>query len=170
MVRDADRHPEALSGASCAGQSQANDGVAQAAELCRARGVRLTALRQRVLELLWESSRPLGAYALIEALKSEQDRPVGPPTVYRALDFLTSEGFASKIESRNAYVACAHPERAHHCIFFICNECGQSVEMEDQRVEQLLAEDGARRLGFRMTRPVVEVAGTCRDCIAAGHP
>ena len=54
-----------------------------------------------------------------------------------------SQGLVSKIESRNAYVPCAHPERGHDCLFFICSDCGASAELEDLRVEQLLAEDAA---------------------------
>ena len=141
--------------------------VALAMSLCGARGVQLTTLRRQVLELLWESGRPTGAYELIEALKLRESRPVGPPTVYRALEFLMSQGLVSKIESRKAYVPCAHPERPHACLFFICGDCGASAELDERRIERLLDEDAAA-LGFRVTRPVVEVKGTCASCIAAG--
>ena len=104
---------------------------------------------------------------MIDALKRLDSRPVAPPTVYRALEFLVSQGFVSRIESRNAYVPCAHPESRNDCIFFICSDCGTSVELEDQRIERLLAEDAEHRLGFRVTRRVVEVEGTCRHCIGA---
>ena len=33
-----------------------------AEEVCAQRGVRLTPLRKRVLELVWQSHKPLGAY------------------------------------------------------------------------------------------------------------
>ena len=135
--------------------------------LCSARGVQLTELRRRILELLWESGRPTGAHELIEALKLRGSRPVGPPTVYRALEFLMSQGLVSKIESRNAYVPRAHPERRHDCLFFIRSNCDASAELEDLRVGQLLAEDAAV-IGFRVTRRVVEVEGACASCIAAG--
>ena len=151
----------------CRGQHAPAERVALAMSLCDARGAQLTTLRRQVLELLWESGRPTGAYELIEALKRRNSRPVGPPTVYRALEFLMSQRFVSKIESRNAYVPCAHPERHHNCLFFICSNCGVSTESEDPRVEQLLAEDAAI-LGFRVTRRVIEVEGTCGSCIAAG--
>ena len=141
--------------------------VALAMSLCGARGVQLTELRRRILELLWESGRPTGAYELIEALKLRDSRPVGPPTVYRTLEFLMSQGLVSKIESRNAYVPCAHPERRHDCLFFICSNCGASVELEDQRLEHLISEDAAL-IGFRPTRRVIEVEGVCATCIAAG--
>ena len=151
----------------CRGQPAPAEGVALAAALCDARGAQLTKLRRQILELLWESGRPTGAYELIDTLKRRSSRPVGPPTVYRTLEFLISQGLVTKIESRNAYVPCAHPERAHDCLFFICSNCGESVELEDPRAEQLFAENAAL-IGFRPTRRVIEVEGTCARCIAAG--
>ncbi|MEO1249778.1 MAG: transcriptional repressor, partial [Pseudomonadota bacterium] len=122
--------------------------------------------RRQILELLWESGRPAGAYDLIETLKQRASRPVGPPTVYRALEFLMSHGLAVKIESRNAYVPCIHPERSHDCLYFICSNCGSSTELEDPRVERLLSEHAAH-VGFHPTRRVVEVEGTCARCVTA---
>ncbi|WP_282611365.1 Fur family transcriptional regulator [Pelagibius sp. Alg239-R121] len=159
--------PRPCADPNCRGQHAPAERVALAMSLCSARGAQLTELRRRILELLWESGRPTGAYELIEALKHEEARPIGPPTVYRALEFLMSQGLVSKIESRNAYVACAHPERRRDCLFFICSNCGASAELEDLRVEELLAEDAAV-LGYHVARCVVEVEGTCVACIAAG--
>ncbi len=140
--------------------------VTLAMNLCRERGVRLTTLRQQVLELLWQSARPTGAYELIELLAQRNSRPVAPPTVYRALEFLMSQGFASRIESRNAYVPCAHPERCQEHIFLICNHCEEWIELDDARFEHQLADEAAH-LGFRTTQRVVEVVGTCADCVSA---
>ena len=58
-----------------------------------------------------------------------------------------AQGLVSRIESLNAYVPCAHPERDHDCLFFICRGCRTSVELEDSRIGGLLAEDAAG-LGF----------------------
>ncbi len=159
--------PRPCTGSNCRGQHAPAERVALAMSLCGARGAQLTTLRRQILELLWESGRPTGAYELIKALKLRDSRPVGPPTVYRALVFLMSQGLVSKIESRNAYVPCAHPERRHDCLFFICSNCGASVELEDQRLECLISEDAAL-IGFRPRRRVIEVAGVCAACIAAG--
>ncbi len=161
------RQPPPCTDSNCRGQHAPAERIALAMSLCSARGVQLTELRRQVLELLWESGRPTGAYELIETLKLRGSRPVGPPTVYRALEFLISQGFVSKIESQNAYVPCAHPERRHDCLFFICSNCGASAELEDQRLEDLISEDAAL-IGFSPTRRVVEVEGTCARCLSAG--
>ena len=78
-----------------------------------------------------------------------------------------AQGLVSKIESRNAYVPRTHPERRHDCLFFICSTCGASTELEDQRLERLITK-GAAHIGFRPTRRVIEVEGTCAQCIATG--
>ncbi len=141
--------------------------LAMATLLCDERGVKLTTARRQVLELLWETGCPTGAYELMETLQQRNARPVNPPTVYRALKFLITQGFVHKLESRNAYVVCIHPERHHACIFFICADCGVSTELEDERVAGLIDEAADDRLGFHVTGRVVEVKGTCRQCTPA---
>ena len=146
------------------GSPGAADPIALASGLCAERGVRLTALRRQVLELLYETDGPRGAYELIEALQKSTARKIAPPTVYRALEFLIEQGLAAKIESRNAYAPCAHPDRRHDCLFFICSDCGGMSEVDDPRVERQLKKS-ADGLGFRVSRRVVEVQGTCASCI-----
>ncbi len=155
--------PQPCTDPNCSGLHSPRERIALAKSICEARGERMTKLRQRVLEQLWTNGRPTGAYELIEALKSENARPVGPPTVYRVLAFLMAQGLVSKIESLNAYVPCVHPERGQECLFFICSGCGSSIELEDERIGELLAEDAAA-LGFAMARCMVEVEGTCARC------
>ena len=158
--------PRPCSDPDCRGQHSPRERIALAVSICEGRGERMTELRKRVLELLWASGRPTGAYELIEAVERSRSRPVGPPTVYRALEFLIAQGFVSRIESLNAYVPCAHPERDHDCLFFICSRCRTSVELEDPRIRGLLAEDAAG-LGFVDTRRTVEVQGMCARCAEA---
>ncbi|MEI7932414.1 MAG: transcriptional repressor, partial [Alphaproteobacteria bacterium] len=67
-----------------------------ARRLCAARGERLTRPRERVLELLLQASGPLKAYDLLAGM-SVADGRAAPPTVYRALDFLASQGLAHRI-------------------------------------------------------------------------
>ena len=159
--------PQPCTDQDCRGEHAPRERVALARSICERRGVQLTKLRQHMLELLWASGRPTGAYELIEAVKLKDSRPVGPPTVYRALEFLMAQGLVSRIESLNAYVPCVHPERDHDCLFFICSDCRSSVELEDPRIGGLLAEDAAA-LGFVATRRTVEIEGTCAQCTEAG--
>ena len=77
--------------------------VARAKQVCEEKGVRLTPMRLRVLELVWRSHKPIGAYALLDEIKLEH-KSAAPPTVYRALDFLMEQGLVHRIQSLNAFV------------------------------------------------------------------
>lgn len=134
----------------------------EAAGLCARRGVRLTRLRRRVLELVWDSHQPTGAYALLDALRGE-NRKAAPPTIYRALDFLTAHGLIHRIESLNAYIGCPRPDHPHAGQFLICQSCGTTAELDDPRIMQAVAA-GARQAGFQALRQTVEVAGLCPEC------
>ena len=61
--------------------------MAAAHNLCTARAVRLTPVREKVLELLLKSHAPLGAYDILAELAVSGFR-AQPPVAYRALDFL----------------------------------------------------------------------------------
>jgi len=132
---------------------------------CAEKGLHLTPLRRQVLGILAEGSAPLGAYAIIDQLSRREKKPVAPPTVYRALEFLLEHGFVYKIESRNAYAPCEHLGHAHHGALLLCEKCGRSDEIEDAKLDRLLQE-AAARAGFAPHRQMVELVGLCRDCAA----
>ena len=135
----------------------------RAAELCARSGARLTDLRRRVLELIWTSHAPVGAYDILERLSEDQGR-TAPPTVYRALEFLLAEGLIHRVESLNAFVGCADPGDAHAGQFLICTGCGNAAELHDARIDKAIAASTAK-LGFRPTRKTVEVLGLCPTCV-----
>lgn len=138
--------------------------LAEAAALCAERGVRLTAQRRRVLALVWQSDRPLGAYDILAAIRIEQPK-AAPPTVYRALDFLLGQGLIHKLQSLHAYVGCAHPGEPHAGQFLICTACGEVTELEDDAVSRSLGRAAAAS-GFQPDQPMVELTGTCAECRA----
>ena len=138
----------------------------RAALLCAQNGARLTNLRRRVLELVWTSHAPVGAYDLLERLSKDQGR-TAPPTVYRALDFLLSQGLIHRVESLNAFVGCADPGDDHAGQFLICTGCGNAAELHDARIDKAIAVSTAD-LGFRATRKTVEVLGLCPACREPG--
>jgi len=87
-----------------------------------------------------------------------------PITVYRALDFLMENGLVHRIESRNAYLACAHDHDAAAMVaFLICERCGSVGEIPAAPVAQSL-NAAARASGFAPKLSVVEITGTCAHC------
>ncbi len=143
-------------------ESCITDALAAAAALCERRGARLTSVRRRVLELVWRSHEPVGAYAILEILRLD-GRSSAPPTVYRALEFLLAHGLVHRIESRNAFVGCVHPGDPHGGQFLICRGCGVAAELSDDAISGVVA-DRAADLGFEVQQQTIEVAGLCPRC------
>ena len=135
----------------------------EAETLVARQGQRMTKIRRKVLRLLLESPEPAKAYDLLANLDGEGSAK--PPTIYRALDFLQEAGLAHKIESLNAYVACGHASHRHSAVFLICDICHGAEELHAEATSEALRAETAAA-GFNMTRAVIEVHGTCRDCSA----
>jgi Fur family transcriptional regulator, zinc uptake regulator len=139
-----------------------------ARELCDQRGSRLTSLREQVLELIWQSHKPLGAYALMEMLAKASTRRVAPPTVYRALDFLLEEGLIHRINSLNAFIGCPSPGQKHQSHFLICQGCNVAVELDDEQLNQRI-QGAAADAGFSLLSHSVEINGLCPACQPASR-
>ena len=133
-----------------------------AEDRCRASGARLTPLRRRVLELVWQGHAPVGAYALLDALKAEGQN-AAPPTVYRALDFLLEQGLVHRVACLNAYMGCSHPGQPHAAKLLICRQGGRAAELDDPALDAAVR-NSAETLGFTLTRQSIEVEGICADC------
>ncbi|MEZ5823302.1 MAG: Fur family transcriptional regulator [Geminicoccaceae bacterium] len=145
-------------------------GLRSAERHCAEHGLSLTPLRRRVLEIVFEAGRPVGAYDIIAELARERGK-TAPPTVYRALDFLASARLIHKVHSLNAWLACSldhgecDSERRHTAELLICRACGSARELVDDTLRRKIQET-ARSVGFLADGIVLEVQGLCRDC---GH-
>lgn len=138
------------------------DLLATAQTLADARGARLTPVRRRVLEILLEAHRALGAYEVLERLAAD-GYGNQPPVAYRALDFLVEQGLAHRIDRLNAFMACTHPADAHNPVFFICRRCNTVAEAASPLVRAAVT-DTAADIGFVVERLTVEVSGLCPPC------
>ncbi|WP_224826150.1 Fur family transcriptional regulator [Cognatishimia sp. MH4019] len=137
-------------------------GVSAAAETCAAEGLQLTDVRRRVLEILLEKHRALGAYDILEMLRAE-GMGSQPPVAYRALAFLTKHGFAHKIERLNKFVACSDIGGNHTPAFLICTGCDQVAEAHLEASAGRLSK-AADAVGFTIERAVLEAEGLCQSC------
>jgi Fur family transcriptional regulator, zinc uptake regulator len=141
-----------------------------AERLCAARGSRLTDQRRQVLGLVLDAGRPVGAYDLLDGLRSDK-KSAAPPTIYRALDFLLEQGLIHKIERLSAFVGCTHAldgaracgDHPHAAQFLICTRCGQVTELDDHEIlHALVGATGA--IGFTLRHSTIEAEGVCATC------
>ncbi|GAA6158630.1 MULTISPECIES: Fur family transcriptional regulator [unclassified Ruegeria] len=137
--------------------------LAQAEAKCKAKRLQFTPVRRRVLEILLEKHKAMGAYEILAVLSTE-GMGSQPPVAYRALDFLVQNGFVHRIEQLNAYAACAHPTHDHVPAFLICRACKAVAETETELTQGRLGA-AANTSGFQIERVVVEAEGLCPECI-----
>ena len=120
-------------------------------------------MRADVFAALAACDRPASAYDIAERVTAERGRRVAANSVYRILDLFVRTNLSRRVESANAYVANSHPGCQHDCIFLICDACGMTRHLDDDRLTgQLVAAAGAA--GFAGVRPVVELRGLCASC------
>ena len=131
--------------------------LAAAARLAERRGLRLTATRARVLEIVAEHHKPIGAYDILQRLAGERGR-AAPPTVYRALAFLVEQGFVHRIDSLNAFVACFDAEHRHDAGFLICQTCRTVEEIAEPSLGEHIR-SRSERLFRRLGQKPGETAG-----------
>ena len=141
--------------------------LAAAEDLCLLHGVKLTASRRLILEILAREGRPLGAYDMIEKVAEATGKRPAPVSIYRALDFLLENSLVHRLASRNAYLACGHGHNLQDLVvFLICEGCGTVVEATSDALRQDLATLAATTQ-FIPRNQVMEIVGRCRACGAA---
>jgi Fur family zinc uptake transcriptional regulator len=138
--------------------------LAKAAQTAfEASGEQWTAMRAIVFETLSRFPKPASAYDIAEAVSTSEGRRIAANSVYRILDLFVTANLARKVESANAYVANAHPDCVHDCIFLVCDTCGQVTHLDDDSLSARVRA-AATNAGFSQVRPVIEVRGKCADC------
>lgn len=140
----------------------ATDVLARAEALSHERGARLTPVRRRVLEILLEEHRAMGAYDVLDRL-AKDGFGNQPPVAYRALEFLVDNGLAHRVRRLNAFAACMHPGEAHHPVFLICRVCNALAEAPTESVHAAL-QQAAEVAGFTIERSTIEALGLCPAC------
>ena len=141
-----------------------NAALTRAKGLCHEKNVKLTVTREAVLTLLWQSHRPLGAYQIQDQLSKLMAKPIAPPTVYRAIEFLFDLSLIHRLPSLNAYIGCPFPSSHHSNLFMICNECGSAAEMADAALNEVL-QAASNKANFVLQSQSVELFGRCPQCV-----
>ncbi|MGN8022861.1 Fur family transcriptional regulator [Phyllobacterium sp. 22229] len=125
----------------------------------------LTKNQALVFNTLSRAEGPLSAYTILDQLRGDGFR--APLQVYRALEKLLDYGMVHRLESINAFVACAHPHNHSHnhgmIAFAICEKCGQVSEFSDDVITQRVREWTSQN-GFKQTKTTIEIRGVCAAC------
>lgn len=124
-------------------------------------GHRVTAPRRRMAELIAHREGHFTAADLLGDAGAQRLR-IGRATIFRALELYTELNALERIDlpsGEHAYVAC-EPLHHHHVV---CSGCGRSAEVEDLGM-QAVADEIARRTGYRVDTHRLELYGMCPEC------
>ncbi|NDF11964.1 MAG: transcriptional repressor [Proteobacteria bacterium] len=114
-----------------------------------------------VYEVLSKKKVPLGAYDILAALSKHG--VTGPPTIYRALEKLASQGLIHRISSINAYIICDCHHGSHISSFMVCKKCKSVEEISDRKVENALR-TAIKNHSFKIEKEMIELIGLCETC------
>ena len=134
--------------------------------------LKLTKNQQLVLDQLMQAEAPMSAYAILDELRPQGLR--APLQIYRALDKLIGLGIVHRLESMNAFVACACSHPSGNAVklvgFAICEICGKALEFADGDVANILCKWAVSN-GFAAKSSSIEIKGICAACQqnAAAH-
>jgi Fur family ferric uptake transcriptional regulator len=131
------------------------------------RGVRITAQRRALIEVIQEAKDHLDAESLLERARELQPN-IDRATVYRTIGFLKRFRLVDELDlmhmegEKHFYEVKTAREHVH----LACFRCGRIEEFSSCLFDQLKAEI-ANQAGFRIQVTRLEVGGSCRACPAS---
>jgi len=132
-------------------------------ETLHATGRRLTVQRALVLKIIEESEEHLDAETIWQRATEMQEQ-LNLATVYRTLAVLKEMGlvqqrYFARDHKREVYESALKPEHYH----FTCLDCGNIVEFETARIQQVRTEL-SEEVSVSITHACVCFEGYCRNC------
>ena len=130
------------------------------------KGVRLTAQRRALIEVIQEASQHLDADSLLQ-LARLREPGIDRATVYRTIELLKKLRLVDELDlmhlqgEKHYYEVKTKREHVH----LACFQCGRIEEFSSALFERLKAEI-SREAGFEIKVTRLEVGGACRACAA----
>ena len=134
----------------------------QLAEYLADQGLKSTSQRDTILQIFVDAGRHLSAEELYARVKKAHPG-IGYATVYRTLKLLTEAGLAEERRFEDGFTRYEYKASDGHHDHLICTHCGQIIEFENERIEEL-QQDVARKTRFRVQSHKLELYGLCSDC------
>lgn len=131
-----------------------------------AQGIRLTAQRKVLIDIIQSADKHLDAAALLDLAK-KRDAQIDRATVYRTLELLKRLRLIDELDlmhltgEKHFYEARTTVDHVH----LACLRCGRIEEYTSPLFERLKAEISRER-GFQIRVARLEVGGLCRTCSA----
>lgn len=130
------------------------------AELLRARGLRLTAQRQLVLQAVYDLGHATPEQ--VHAAVREVAAGVNITTIYRTLELLERLGLVTHTHLSHGSPTY-HPAGTHQHVHLVCRSCGTVDEVDPEMLRPLADQLSAER-GFQVDIGHVALFGICGHC------
>ncbi len=128
------------------------------------KGMKLTNQRRLIVSTFCDhASEHLSAEELYQKLRVI-DPSIGQATVYRTLKLMLDAGLARELHFGDD-VARFEPYASDHHDHLICEECGKTVPVFDEKIESLQANLAAQH-GFKPTSHRMYLFGICKECLS----
>ena len=142
----------------------------EALTVLKARGYRITKPRQRVVDLLAETSAALSPYEIKEKLDTAGTH-VDTVSIYRILECLEENNLIHRVLTTGKVRRCdleqedhCHLEQVDHCHHnLVCRVCNAVQEVHCPGLQPLIAAVAAQS-GFNIEQHHLEFSGVCRAC------
>src|SRR5262249_23200173 len=114
------------------------DTIARRFELfLRARSLKLTTQRRRILDRAFATHEHFSAERLWEWMRDEPGPRVSRATVYRTLSLLAEGRFVEALDTGKGELLYEHVLGHPHHDHMLCVDCGRIEEFHDERIEEL---------------------------------
>ena len=135
--------------------------LAEMRQLLKQAGLKKTASRVAVLQLLAAADAPLTHAEISEQLEAAG---FGAPTVFRCLNDLVDTGLAVRIDVGDHVwrFAFHEPGQAEHP-HFVCIDCGKATCLPNQAIRLPTTRKGDLQSVGKVTEVILK--GHCKDCI-----
>lgn len=133
------------------------------------KGIRVTAQRRALIEVIQESREHLDAGSLL-ALARKREPKIDRATVYRTIELLKKLRLIDELDlmhlegEKHYYEVKTKRDHVH----LACFRCGRIEEFSSPIFEKLKAEI-SEQAGFTIRVTRLEAGGHCRACAAAGE-
>ncbi|MFQ5901289.1 MAG: Fur family transcriptional regulator [Thermodesulfobacteriota bacterium] len=126
-------------------------------------GLKSTAQRDDIADVFFNTKSHISLDELLQRVKLKNPK-IGYATVYRTMKLLSECGLAIERHFGDGQSRYEHiPDEGHHD-HLICTRCGDIIEFEHKRIEDLQKEV-AQEKGFLVTRHKLELYGLCKKCV-----
>ena len=132
----------------------------------RAEGLRITASRRNILDVLFEAGRPLSLQEIQDLAAERGERP-DYATVFRLMTLLETLHLAHKVNLQRpcSYYELHDPKK--HYDHIVCTTCGKVVVIDIPCPLGATEQHIAQHYGFRDLTHSLEFFGQCPDCAKA---